>query len=106
MSTVYAYTGTGRARKRGIEGLFPSIQYWPSSRVWLSTGAGLNLDAPAFYDMARRRSSPERQRDESFWLPWRETNSARTSGADVGTRPGHQDLVGAQYLRDRQAEEE
>lgn len=50
-SAVCEYEGTGRPRKRGFEGLFPSVQYWPTPRLWFSAGAGLNLDAPAFYDI-------------------------------------------------------
>ncbi|MBL7783603.1 MAG: hypothetical protein JNM22_20380 [Saprospiraceae bacterium] len=49
--TVYAYEGEGRRRDRGFEGIIPSIQFWPLSRWWVLGGAGLGMDAPAFYDI-------------------------------------------------------
>jgi hypothetical protein len=59
-SDVYTYRGTGRTRKRGFEGVFPSVQVWFRPRLWAAAGAGLNLDAPAFYDI---RSSNPGERD-------------------------------------------
>jgi len=49
--TVYSYSLDGRKRDRGFEGIIPSVQYWPLDRVWVSGGAGLGMDAPAFYDI-------------------------------------------------------
>ncbi|MBC7842038.1 MAG: hypothetical protein H7099_06990 [Gemmatimonadaceae bacterium] len=60
ISSVYAWSGGGRPRKRGFEGLMPSVQYWLAPRLWVSAGAGLNLDAPAFYDI---RSGNAGERD-------------------------------------------
>ncbi len=49
--TVYHYKWGGRERDRGFEGFFPSVQYWAKDRWWLLGGAGLGMDAPAFYDI-------------------------------------------------------
>ena len=49
--SIYSYTGTGRKRDRGFEGIIPSVQYWPIKKLWVLGGAGLTLDAPAFYDI-------------------------------------------------------
>lgn len=49
--TVYRYGWSGRERDRGFEGIIPSIQYWVKPRWWVSGGAGLAMDAPAFYDI-------------------------------------------------------
>jgi len=50
--TVYSYSGNGsRKRDRGFEGIVPSVQYWLKDRWWLLGGAGLGMDAPAFYDI-------------------------------------------------------
>ena len=49
--TIYRHEGTGRARDRGFEGAMASVQVWPSERWWVLAGAGLGLDAPAFYDV-------------------------------------------------------
>ncbi len=49
---TYTYTGldaADRQRTRGFEGIVPSVQYWVADRVWVKGGAGLALDAPAFY---------------------------------------------------------
>ncbi|MDX1908938.1 MAG: hypothetical protein SF053_18015 [Bacteroidia bacterium] len=56
--TVYRFTGAGRARDRGFEGIVPGIQYWPASRWWVQAGAGFGMDAPAFYDI---RDATERR---------------------------------------------
>ncbi|TNE74699.1 hypothetical protein EP331_01020 [bacterium] len=50
-SSIYAYKGPDRNRKRGFEGLFASYQYWIKPALWISAGAGLNLDTPVFYDV-------------------------------------------------------
>ena len=50
-SSVYTYTASGRVRKRGFEALYPSVQYSVKPRFWVSGGAGINLDAPTFYDI-------------------------------------------------------
>lgn len=50
-SSVYDYERPGRPRKRGFEGLFPSVLYWVTPQLWLAAGPGVNLDAPAFYDI-------------------------------------------------------
>ena len=62
-STVYKYRAVGRARKRGLEGLYPTLEYRVQERVTLSAGAGLALDMPVFYDIRgsgvdERRMSP------------------------------------------------
>lgn len=49
--TVYRYKWGGRERDRGFEGFFPSVQHWVKDRWWLLGGAGLGMDAPAFYDI-------------------------------------------------------
>lgn len=49
--SVYNYQGEGRRRDRGFEGMFPSVQFWPRERWWVLGGAGLAMDAPAFYDI-------------------------------------------------------
>lgn len=49
--TVYQYKWGDRQRDRGFEGILPSVQYWLLDRLWLLGGAGLGLDAPAFYDI-------------------------------------------------------
>ncbi|TAE53739.1 MAG: hypothetical protein EAZ89_07185 [Bacteroidetes bacterium] len=49
--TVYRYSAQGRVRDRGFEAILPSVQYWPSKRWWILAGAGLGMDAPAFYDI-------------------------------------------------------
>ncbi len=36
-------------KHRGFEGILLSAQYWPTERWWLLAGAGLALDAPAFW---------------------------------------------------------
>lgn len=59
--TVYAWRLSGRTRDRGFEGVVPMLQYWPANRWWVSAGAGLGMDAPAFYDI---KDSTERK----FWI--------------------------------------
>lgn len=49
--SIYSYKESGRVRDRGFEGIIPSLQYWVKDRWWLLGGAGLTLDAPAFYDI-------------------------------------------------------
>ncbi len=49
--TVYRYKWNDRERDRGFEGIVPSVQYWVGDRFWLLAGAGLGMDAPAFYDI-------------------------------------------------------
>ncbi len=49
--SLYRNTWDGRARARGFEGFVPSFQYWPTNRWWLLGGAGVGMDAPAFYDI-------------------------------------------------------
>ena len=49
--TVYTYNKEGRKRDRGFEGIVPSVQFWATDRFWLLGGAGLGMDAPAFYDI-------------------------------------------------------
>lgn len=49
--TVYTYNKEGRTRDRGFEGIVPSVQFWAGDRFWLLGGAGLGMDAPAFYDI-------------------------------------------------------
>jgi len=50
-ASVYQYAGSGRRRKRSFESLMPTIEYRVADRVRLSAGGGLQLDAPAFYDV-------------------------------------------------------
>jgi len=49
--SIYISKDYGRVRDRGFEGIVPSIQYWACDKVWLIAGAGLGMDAPAFYDI-------------------------------------------------------
>lgn len=49
--SVYTYKGPNRQRDRGFEGIVPGVQFWPTQRWWLLGGAGLSMDAPAFYDI-------------------------------------------------------
>ncbi len=58
-SSVYRYPGPGRARKRGFETLMPMLEYRVDDRLRLSAGAGLQMDAPVFYDL-RPSSAGER----------------------------------------------
>lgn len=49
--SLYTYKGAGRKRDRGFEAIVPSVQYWIQDRWWVLGGAGLGMDAPAFYDI-------------------------------------------------------
>ncbi len=49
--TVYRYKWSERERDRGFEAIVPAVQFWPCDRFWLLAGAGLGMDAPAFYDI-------------------------------------------------------
>ncbi len=49
--TVYRYKWSDRERDRGFEGIIPTVQYWAADRFWMLAGAGLGMDAPAFYDI-------------------------------------------------------
>jgi hypothetical protein len=49
--SIYTFRAAGRQRDRGVEGIMPSFQYWLTDRWWVLGGAGLALDAPAFYDV-------------------------------------------------------
>ncbi|MBC8046270.1 MAG: hypothetical protein H7Y00_05700 [Fimbriimonadaceae bacterium] len=49
--SIYTYEGSGRNRDRGFEAIIPSVQYWLKDRWWILGGAGLGMDAPAFYDI-------------------------------------------------------
>lgn len=49
--SIYTYEGSGRNRDRGFEAVIPSAQYWLKDRWWVLGGAGLGMDAPAFYDI-------------------------------------------------------
>lgn len=49
--SVYSQKWDGRKRDRGFEGIVPSVQFWATDRFWLLGGAGLGMDAPAFYDI-------------------------------------------------------
>ncbi len=49
--SVYKYYRSGRPRDRGFEGIVPSVQYWNNQRMWFLAGAGITMDAPAFYDI-------------------------------------------------------
>ncbi|MDF9797926.1 hypothetical protein OKW21_003189 [Catalinimonas alkaloidigena] len=40
-----------KGRDRSFEGLIPAVQYWPANAWWISGGAGLGMDFPAFYDV-------------------------------------------------------
>jgi hypothetical protein len=52
---VYRFAGHDslgtRARDRGFEGVVPGVQHWIGNRWWVMGGAGLGLEAPAFYDI-------------------------------------------------------
>lgn len=48
---IYRYDKRGRSRDRGLEGIIPSLQYCPGKAWWVQAGAGLMMDAPAFYDI-------------------------------------------------------
>ena len=49
--SIYVTNDDSRERDRGFEGIIPSFQYWAKDRWWVLGGAGLTLDAPAFYDI-------------------------------------------------------
>jgi len=49
--SIYKYKLAGRERDRGFEAILPSIQYWVNNKWWVLAGAGIGLDAPAFYDI-------------------------------------------------------
>ena len=49
--SIYTYKNEGRERDRGFEAITPSVQYWFRDRFWVLGGAGLGMDAPAFYDI-------------------------------------------------------
>jgi len=49
--TLFEYRGDSRPRDRGFEGVFVVVQHWLAPRWWVLGGAGLGLDAPAFYDI-------------------------------------------------------
>lgn len=49
--SLYEYNNNGRTRDRGFEAILPSVQFWPSERMWLLTGIGLGMDAPVFFDI-------------------------------------------------------
>lgn len=49
--SIYRYKESGRLRDRGFEAICPSVQYWLKDRWWIMAGAGLGMDAPAFYDI-------------------------------------------------------
>jgi hypothetical protein len=49
--SIYTYKNEGRERDRGFEAITPSLQYWFKDRFWVLAGAGLGMDAPAFYDI-------------------------------------------------------
>lgn len=40
-----------KGRDRSFEGLIPTVQYWPTNAWWISGGAGLAMDLPAFYEV-------------------------------------------------------
>ncbi|MCU0634976.1 MAG: hypothetical protein MUE41_08890 [Gemmatimonadaceae bacterium] len=58
-SSVYRYPGGGRRRKRGFETITPTIEYEVRDGVRLQAGAGMQLDAPVFWDV---RSAPDERR--------------------------------------------
>jgi hypothetical protein len=49
--SIYREKHDSRERDRGFEGIIPVYQFWPAERWWIMGGAGLTLDAPAFYDI-------------------------------------------------------
>ncbi|MDX2283626.1 MAG: hypothetical protein NW241_05660 [Bacteroidia bacterium] len=49
--SVYRY----QDKPRGFEGVLLSAQYWPADRWWLLGGAGMALDAPAFWTVREPR---------------------------------------------------
>jgi hypothetical protein len=49
--TLYQYKESGRQRDRGFEAILPSYQYQINKKTHLIIGAGLGMDAPAFYDI-------------------------------------------------------
>ena len=40
-------------KDRSFEGLIPSVQYWPTNRLWVSAGFGMAMDFPAFYQVKK-----------------------------------------------------
>jgi hypothetical protein len=57
-SSPYRYPGSGRSRKRAFETITPTLEYRASDQLRLQAGAGLQLDAPVFWDI---RSAGERR---------------------------------------------
>jgi hypothetical protein len=49
--SIYDYDLTDRPRKRDFGGVFPSVQYHITDKIWLLGGVGIGTDAPVFYDL-------------------------------------------------------
>jgi hypothetical protein len=58
-SSPYRYAGGGRSRKRAFESITPTVEYRASDQLRLQAGAGLQLDAPVFWDV---RNAPGERR--------------------------------------------
>lgn len=59
-SSVYRYQGPGRRRKRAFETLMPTLEYRVDDRLRLSAGAGVQFDAPVFYDVQASNAEERR----------------------------------------------
>jgi hypothetical protein len=59
-TSVYRYPGPGRSRKRGFETLMPTLEYRVDDHVRVSAGAGVQFDAPVFYDIKASNASERR----------------------------------------------
>ncbi len=58
-SSPYRFPGSGRSRKRAFETITPTLEYRASDQLRLQAGAGLQLDAPVFWDV---RNAPGERR--------------------------------------------
>lgn len=61
--SVYQYDLSDRPRKRDFGGVFPSLQYHISEKIWVLGGVGLGTDAPVFYDL-----QPENEIETNYYL--------------------------------------
>ncbi len=61
----YRSLGPGRPRRRGFEALVPTVEVALRPDTWISTGVGMHLDAPVFFDLQRDR--PDERRYHRGW---------------------------------------
>jgi len=49
--SIYEYDLSNRKRSRDFGGIFASVQYFISDRIWILGGVGIGTDAPVFFDL-------------------------------------------------------